>query len=120
MRQWLYVLELLIKQWLWQCVALLLERIHEGFLGSKEGVRALTVVKKVTLKYKDQRRKLCAMGKSKGDKNYLNMFRAYKNDAHGKFKPPKILKCGCDEVASVWVSYSTANNMRIILKMSRQ
>ena len=38
-------------------------------LRKQDRVRALTAAKKVTLKYKDQRRKLHAMRKSKGDKN---------------------------------------------------
>ena len=38
-------------------------------LRKQDRVRALTAAKQVTLKYKDQRRKLRAMRKSKGDKN---------------------------------------------------
>ena len=39
------------------------------------------------------------------EEKYLDLFHVYENDFHAKFK-------FCDEVASLWVSYSTANHMR--------
>ena len=46
------------------------------------------------------------------EEKFIDLLKAYENDIHKKFKPNKFLKCHCDEVASLWVPYSTANNMR--------
>ena len=46
------------------------------------------------------------------EEKYLDLFHVYENDVHAKFKPNKFPNCHCDEVSSLWVSYSTANHMR--------
>ena len=46
------------------------------------------------------------------EEKYLDLMDAYEKKVLDKYKPSNFPKCNCDEVASLWLSYSSKNPER--------
>lgn len=46
------------------------------------------------------------------EEKYLELMDAYETKVLGKFRPNNFPKCNCEEVASLWLSYSSKNPKR--------